>query len=654
MIKVYHFTNRNSMDIHGLLFKLCLATIVLPMCRSVNTTITNVEIINTTGTSSRTAEFLENTCTKNITALAYKEECCDFIVERFRSSWYKGGYYLTEYLSNLQKLGCKEFESECQIPVYNFTNFTKLVYDRFCNRNALLAKCTEELYQILRNYHFRTSDIWIGKNLDLKITEEIWNNLTTSLVPYQMKMKDLNNPCVEVALFDRTSGGVGRFHEIVQVYTPFCTMQWNGYDIETAMTRHVSPWTSMSLWCRGSVIICQVIIAILGFAIIVANVIVLSVYMSSPELRNSQGIYKLSIAIGDLFSGIIVMPNIIVFHYWMFVHERLMGNMMDGESERRHAGGGIRSYIPTPYINFVGFFTTFSLTLSIYTLIVASVDRFLAVFRPLKYNRSNAKRHAKYACLGVWIFVILISIIPLVFPTLSYKIILATMVTSIGPAALILVSIAFGIPLIMLCLINCFTFYSAKQHARAREDLNRSMLRRNSDNGIENRLRQILGLMVSVFISCVFPTFLLTIMAIFFGNILHRNPNKFNSEAATIYQSVQYCAILLLLSNSLWNFFIYNSRGEDFRKAVKSLKIVKVVITTAGCITHSARRLSKVSVHYRRRKSRGSTDITSASRTISLPEVETTIVMATNSNTTSGTNKPNSHNKHEYVNGSYT
>uniref|UniRef100_UPI00193991D1 uncharacterized protein LOC120338060 n=1 Tax=Styela clava TaxID=7725 RepID=UPI00193991D1 len=577
-------------------------------------------------------EFLKASCVgKNVSQATYKKNCCNYISNSFRLSWSVGGQYLTEYLSNLQDWGCEEFEKECENPIYDYTNFTRIVYVRFCNRFALLAKCTEELHKVTKKYNFYAIDATYGSNDALEITDKIWNNLTSSIIPTKMDMKDLLRPCVQIALFDRPSGGVGRYHEIVQPYVPFCTMPWDGYDIETAMTRHVSPWTSMSLWCRGSTIAAMVVTGILGAAIIIANLTILSVYISSPKLRNSQAVFKMSIATGDLLSGVIVLPNVIVFQHLMFIHERLVGETIDGEIERRQAGGSVRSIIPSPYINFVGFFTTLSLSLSIYTLLLASFDRFWAIFRPLKYSKTKAKIYAQYTCLGVWIFAILIAIIPLLIPSLQYMIILAVMVTSVGVSALILVGTAFAIPMIALCAINCATFRSAQRHARVRQRLQSTRGKKSNEELIETRLRKILGLMVGVFVACIFPTFFLTILAIFFDNILFRVPEKLNPEATTIFQTTQYCAILVLLSNSLWNCFIYSSRGEEFCNAAKTLKFVKVVTSAASYVAYSARRLSEAPNYYRRKSSSASTGSalgTHSSKTTRLPSLDSSSVFA--------------------------
>lgn len=176
-----------------------------------------------------------------------RKACCSAVYSYFRIKWFTGGQYLTTYLSTLKNMGCVEYENECSNPVYDYTPFTKLVYLNFCDRKSLIQQCTAVLQSVIGEYNFQNAISPMNQQGNLSVNEDMWKNLTSSLRPREMTLESLNVPCVQVALFDRPSGGVGRFHEISWPFTLFCPVTWVGYDIETAMERGISPWTSWSI-----------------------------------------------------------------------------------------------------------------------------------------------------------------------------------------------------------------------------------------------------------------------------------------------------------------------------------------------------------------------------------------------------------------------
>lgn len=206
----------------------------------------NASIINET---SRSTNFIPHTFTnpelsKCDSSPAYmsakRNECCAMYYNDFAESWYHGGYYLTTYLTTLKNWKCDEYQFECENPVYDFTPFTKLVYQSFCDRKRLFNSCVE----ILHNHS--PINVSYVTNARTARDEKLWRTLTTSLKPREMIMETLNEPCVQIALFDRPSGGVGRFHEMCEPFTLFGDITWVGYDMDTAMERDISPWDTYS------------------------------------------------------------------------------------------------------------------------------------------------------------------------------------------------------------------------------------------------------------------------------------------------------------------------------------------------------------------------------------------------------------------------
>lgn len=199
--------------------------------------------LNQTSTPN-TEDFHTKYCYERVFRRDHAKKCCRKFARRFRYKWRNGGRYLTTHMSRLRDWNCEEFQNECENRRYAFNEFTELVYDRFCNRNEMETKCLDDIMDLIGNYNNENDGTLYGIGESLSNT---WYNLSTKLVPSNIRLNDLTRPCVQIALFDRPEGDVGRFHEIVEPFFPFCEMVWAGYDIKTTFTRGVSPWTSMSL-----------------------------------------------------------------------------------------------------------------------------------------------------------------------------------------------------------------------------------------------------------------------------------------------------------------------------------------------------------------------------------------------------------------------
>lgn len=375
----------------------------------------------------------------------------------------------------------------------------------------------------------------------------------------------------------------------------------------------------MSLKCKGSIIICFMVICVLGCAITITNITVIWVLLSEKKLRNSQAIYKISIAFGDLLVGLVVIPNTIIFQYLMFMAPRPMGprahtkeatslSHLDRASpkplrieEIREPGGGFASVFNMAHINAVGLVTFLSIAVSIYTLLAASYDRFMAVSRPMTYSKHRAKKEALRITFVIWIVAFVCAGIPLVKRELNYSLVSAILVTSESTFGLVVLLVSLGIPLIALWGITISTFCSVKSHARMRRRL-RGSITVSQNSQTEKRMTRTLSLMVGVFSCCIIPVLIATLLSHFFENIFPYYPRRMDPHAAMIYNSFEYFTAIVLLSNSLWNFFIYSARAADFRQALKGLKLFtffKFFLTSLDrCsrrIVHSARKVSQVS-----------------------------------------------------------
>ena len=163
-------------------------------------------------------------------------ECCQTVVRNYYKTKFEPlNRYLTTFLESLQTWNCPQFQQECERRTFNYTNFTSLVYLRYCNRSQMEAQCYDVIHSIVTKQN----------NAIQSKTNEL-DQLVSNLNFITLSEDDLMNPCVQIAMFDSDSGSLGHYHEIIEPIVPFCWFVWCGFDENTFTKKHVSPWTCMS------------------------------------------------------------------------------------------------------------------------------------------------------------------------------------------------------------------------------------------------------------------------------------------------------------------------------------------------------------------------------------------------------------------------
>lgn len=156
---------------------------------------------------------------------------CNKTVNEFQEYWYDGNFYLYEYLAILKSLQCPQFQTECQQQTYAFTEFTNLMYLRFCDQIKLEDKCLETLKKLVRKYSSEN------------VTATTWNDVVDVVDSIsRFKNEDLKNSCLQIAMFKTKNDS--QFVEIIDVVVPFCSIVWCGFD-EMVFHQDVSLWTCL-------------------------------------------------------------------------------------------------------------------------------------------------------------------------------------------------------------------------------------------------------------------------------------------------------------------------------------------------------------------------------------------------------------------------
>ena len=303
--------------------------------------------------------------------------------------------------------------------------------------------------------------------------------------------------------------------------------------------------------CRTNYIIFFVISAVLAVTTALSNLTVLIVFCTNKKLINGQAVYRISLAISDVFTGIIVFPSFIISSF------RHLNNLEDIHLKNDF------------YVDAIGFFTMLTLHVSIFTLTAGVIDRFKVVYRPLSYNVQSSISFGWKICVVLWTISIILSALPLgIFGTsfrysiqisiLSIPVFVIFNFTNPGITYLYFWCIYLISFLVMwIFTIMTFVFYK-KSSKKIQSIISTQAQKREMKKQI--RLLFTLGIMVGTFSLCFLPLVLLEILGFIFPVSLKKN-----------FVVVSTCYMVFATSNSLWNFFIYNARDKAFRSTSKRL-----------------------------------------------------------------------------------
>lgn len=159
---------------------------------------------------------------------------------------------------------------------------------------------------------------------------------------------------------------------------PFCRNFACGAGKHDHHGNQTSVYDCMPQECRGTIMFAITFDAILAVLIIVANSLVLGVAARTRIMRNIPGYFKISLALADITVGLFVLPCCI--YTTAVVYLGAMPYRGPGHKK------SIADYMPTSLANFISFVVVLSFAVSIYTMAVASIDRYLAITKPFAYR----------------------------------------------------------------------------------------------------------------------------------------------------------------------------------------------------------------------------------------------------------------------------
>lgn len=271
------------------------------------------------------------------------------------------------------------------------------------------------------------------------------------------------------------------------------------------------------------------------------NLLVCIAFVIQPRLRRVIYYPVLSLAIADVMCGMVAMPSYLA---------------------KKHVFGGRKEQIVCDISRFSYFLTEYA---SVFSLTIISVDRALAIIRPLTYKTTVTSPRMK-TILGVaWSYAIIVSALPFFWRTDSEK------TCYFGPAnewsiAVIIGNVLLPFLVILFCQFSIYVI-AIKHAVIIKQQRNLGLLdnRRGSTPrteawAIEQKATISLSIVIGLFILCWGPSslyyFLQKVSPRYFEGTFGENEGTFNAVVK-----------LMTFANSCFNPVVYAWMNKDFRKA---------------------------------------------------------------------------------------
>ncbi|XP_075428014.1 adenosine receptor A2a-like [Ascaphus truei] len=298
------------------------------------------------------------------------------------------------------------------------------------------------------------------------------------------------------------------------------------------------------------------LMVLLVVTITLGNVVSLLVFLRTRQLRTSQGFLKTSLALADLAVGLLVVP----YSVYREVNLIAYGLEKAGEGDPPSVSSVLPCFIMGPL--FAG--CTF---VSISTIFLLSVERSIAVLRPLHKRIVITRRRTGCLIVFSWVFSFLLAMVPMLSSrgiTLEYSscskmcnYVFTTDQPQDPSWNIMLIFPAFDFSLLGgTFAINFITFVAIRQYCKARKkmevDVQSTCVKVSFS---EITAAKTIGILTFAFSASFGPVAVFVV-----GNVLGYRWCEFS-----------FYAFWILTSNSCWNVVIYSARDLRFRQGVREL-----------------------------------------------------------------------------------
>ncbi|XP_046729916.1 trace amine-associated receptor 6-like [Silurus meridionalis] len=307
--------------------------------------------------------------------------------------------------------------------------------------------------------------------------------------------------------------------------------------------RSVSPAVYILLYvCSAAVVLLTVC----------GNLLVIISVLHFKQLHTPTNMLVLSLAVSDFLVGALIMPFMLI---WMVESCWIFGRV---------------------FCTFFVFVGCVLISLSIYIVALISVDRCLALSNPFFYTNTITRRTMSIVVYFNWCVCLMYIITFFYFNGNFMDLVMCPgeciyFVNEIWTVIDIIFSFIF--PVSVIIILYSRVFLIAKKHATAIRELNnhtRPQTQKITSHSMksERKAAKVLGILVAVFLVCLFPYFICSLLADVVG-----------IPAETIHKM-----LIMLFLNSTINPFIYALFYPWFRRCIKLIITLQIFQTDSSLI----------------------------------------------------------------------
>ena len=373
------------------------------------------------------------------------------------------------------------FDEECAKPLYLLTDYHKTTYNKMCNPFRYASDCPTVKSKQSRLPSTIISSWLNQRNISIDVSfkrETIDANDIGNTIANLTRSEKLTCQSIE-SYFDVLSDHVLEkdFDNFTDSsFIPFYNIQYTEwFFIYRVFCKNIACGVSAKDYANSSIAFhdcapenCQLVTAVvmvidsvITLITVAANLLILTIFFRTSIMKNIPGYFKLSLAFADLGVGLIIMPSVL-FNRYRQTHLPLP--YRNDTMVLR-----LNDFYPLSYLNVSGFFGILFVFVSLYTLCAASVDRYLAITRPFKYEEGKyfTKKRTFVVLLLVWLIGAIWAIIPFFINSLYASFGNDFIIPSNGFLVL-LYGLCLGIPLIIVWVFNIALILNVRSQYRKR------------------------------------------------------------------------------------------------------------------------------------------------------------------------------------------
>lgn len=307
-------------------------------------------------------------------------------------------------------------------------------------------------------------------------------------------------------------------------------------------------------------------LGVIIFAAVIGNTLILASLCRFSCLHTKTNAFVLNLAIADLFLAVFAMPFTLVSS---IKYEWIFGNAM---------------------CQILGVLNSVFCEASIMTLTFVSLERFIAIVYPLKYEALITPKRVKFVIAFIWLQALLCASSTFIFAKFTY--LKFEFICTVDWAHSIAYTLAFTIvflyvPFLVTAVLYCVILQTAIKQRRRIEVIKVGEIttaepgsQRSAKNGLngakktakEHKATVMIAIVVGTFFICWFPHSI--------GVFCLLDPKcNFNDS---FYVLTTWLAML----NSVMNSLIYGLMNRSFRRAFKSVLLCERYVGNADLVTN--------------------------------------------------------------------